>query len=261
MRNRVLAFLVIAGACGRVRNGGMAEPGDAAVLDVAGAADGMPAVVDRNCIDVKARLGAASDGVHWIDPDLDGSAYKPFRVFCGGMSTPTPVEYLELAHTSRASDAPPMSNFSTYGMGAPHASWTCDCGVATTLYSKLRIDPITLVISSADMFAVFSDSTQLTCMQTNFGCPGISPYATAESCIAQHFAGGTANVDLRDTGFHIAGTDASMFKRTEELDPGNGFTSEGTAVVDDTRKIANITGGGDCGGFGAVTGLQLAQDP
>ena len=263
MRTHLLGLAVIAGACGKVGNGGPTAPVDAAGVDVAvfaDASDGMAAVADRNCVDVKARLGTASDGVYWIDPDLSGTAYRPFPVFCGAMATPTPMEYLELVHTSRPSDPSPTSNFSSYAMGAPHASFTCDCGVATTLYSKLRIDPVKLVVSSAAVYAVFSDSTQLACLQSKAGCPGLTPFATAESCIAQHYAGGTANVDLRGTGFHIAGTDASMFKRNEEFDPSYGFTSEGSATIDDARKTASITGGGDCGGFGAITGLPLVQD-
>ena len=67
-------------------------------------------------------------------------------------------------------------------------------------------------------------------------------------------------MDLRGTGFHIARTDASMFKRNEDFDPSYGFTSEGTAAIGDARKTASITGGGDCGGFGAITGLPLVQD-
>jgi hypothetical protein len=51
-----------------------------------------------------------------------------------------------------------------------------------------------------------------------------------------------------------------MFKRNEEFDPSHGFTSEGTATIDDARKTASITGGGDCGGFGAITGLPRVQD-
>src|SRR5580765_5946389 len=106
MRTHLLGLAVIAGACGKVGNGGPTAPVDAAGVDVAvsaDASDGMAAVVDRNCVDVKARLGTASDGVYWIDPDLSGTAYKPFPVFCGAMATPTPMEYLELVHTSRPS--------------------------------------------------------------------------------------------------------------------------------------------------------------
>src|SRR5690348_11955030 len=104
-------------------------------------------VLDRSCAEVKARLATSADGRYWIDPDLGGTSYKAFQVWCGDMATATPHEYLELAHTSQPSDAAPASNYSTYAMGAPHASWSCNCGVATTLYSKLRIDPVSLTVT------------------------------------------------------------------------------------------------------------------
>jgi len=222
--------------------------------------DGAMAVLDRSCAEVKARLATSSDGRYWIDPDLGGASYKPFGVWCGEMATATPHEYLELAHTSQASDSSPASNYSTYAMGAVHAAWTCPCGVATTLYSKLRIDPTSLTVSGPASFAVYTSSTDLACMQAHAGCPGITPYATAESCVTNYDASGRSNVDLRDVPFHVAGTDTSMFKKNEDFNSAWGFTSAGTATVDGDRKLVSLTGGGDCGGFGAVTGLVLAQD-
>jgi hypothetical protein len=40
-----------------------------------------------------------------------------------------------------------------------------------------------------------------------------------------------------------------------------GYMSSGAATIDSTRKVLLLMGAGDCGGFGACTGLQLAQDP
>lgn len=270
MQLRHLALTLLLAACGTVApkqgstDGGTDHPpadghvatGDAPVAPP----DGMPEALDRSCAEVKARLATSTDGRYWIDPDLAGTSYKPFQVWCGEMATATPHEYLELARTSQPADTTPASNFSTYAMGAPHASWTCNCGVATTLYSKVRIDPTTLTISSATSFAVYSSSTNVSCLQTMSGCPGISPFAAAGSCITNYDTSGRANVDLRDLPFHVAGTGTAMFKKYEDFGANLGFTSAGTATIDSTRKVVTITGGGDCGGFGALTGLVLAQD-
>src|SRR6185436_890460 len=172
---RTVALAALVAACGQIAPDPEDPAPDAAPPDPP-TADGMPAVVDRSCVEVKARLATAADGLYWIDPDLDGPSYKPFQVFCAGMATPTPEEFLELAHTSRPADAP-SSNYATYATGAVHASWTCDCGVVTTLYSKLRIDPITLAVSGRSTYAVYSSDTQLSCLQAKAGCPGTTPYA------------------------------------------------------------------------------------
>jgi hypothetical protein len=219
----------------------------------------MPAALDRNCVEVKARLATSADGLYWIDPDLGGPSYRPFQVFCAGMATPAPEEFLELARTSHPAEEP-AANFTTYVTGPVHASWTCDCGVVTSLYSKLRIDPITLTVTARSAFAVFASTTQLACLMSKPGCPGMSAYATAQSCNGNFDASGRGNVDLRGTPFHVAGTDLSMFKRAEDWNASWGFTSAGGAEIDETRKLVTLTGGGDCGGFGAFAGLPLAQD-
>jgi len=255
---RLVALGCLLAACGKIAP----DPQDPA--PDAGAAvdpppDPTPAVVDRSCVEVKARLATATDGAYWIDPDLDGPSYRPFRVFCAGMATPTPEEFLELARTSHPADAP-TSNYATYATGAVHASWTCDCGVVTTLYSKVRIDPVTLTIGGSSKFAVFSSDTQLACLASKTSCPGTTPYAVAMSCAGNYNDSGRANIDLRDVPFHVAGTSMAMFKRAEDFNAGWGFTSAGSAESDETRKVVTLKGGGDCGGFGAFTGLVLAQD-
>jgi GON domain-containing protein len=245
---------ILIAACGQVAHDPAPETDAAPASDASPAADAPPAVViDRNCTEVKARLGTAADGVHMIDPDREGVKYKPFAVFCAGMATPTPKEYLELVHKSAPADMA-TSNFSTYAMGVPHAAWTCNCGVATTLFSKIRIDPTTLIVDVDDRtYTVFANSTQVQCLNTMPGCPGVVPFAVAEACVTNFDASGRANIDLRDMPFHVAGTDTAMFA-------GGGFTPAGSAMLDSDRKVGNLTGGGDCGWFGAASGLQLAQD-
>jgi hypothetical protein len=253
MRPHVLA-VVLAG-CGAVDHGSSVDagPGSDATVQPDAPVDAPMPVVDRSCTEVKARLGTAIDGVYMIDPDREGPKYKPFAVFCAGMATPTPHEYLELARKSDPA-ATATANFSTYAMGSVHASWTCDCGIATTVYTKVRLDPVSLTVGGSDpMFAVYSKSTDVACINTKAGCPGPTPYGMAESCAGNFNPAGRANIDLRDMPFHIAGTDSSAFV-------GGGFTPAGDVMIDADRKVAAITGGGDCGFFGAVNGVQLAQD-
>jgi hypothetical protein len=261
MQNWTRSLLVVsvcAAACGKIDDpSGEPAPDASAATDGpvadAGAPADAPVALDRSCTEVKARLGTATDGAYWIDPDLEGARYTPFEVFCGAMTTASPKEYLQLVQTSQPSDLP-TSNYSTYATGAPHASWTCDCGVVTTLFSKVRIDPVTLVVEIGDRtFSVFATTTQLACLQSKPNCPGTTPYALAQACVTNYDASGRANIDLRGTRFHVAGTGVAMFT-------ANGFTPAGSATIDDAREVVELTGGGDCGWFGAADGLQLAQD-
>lgn len=209
--------------------------------------------VGLNCLDVKVQLGITSDGVHWIDPDRHGTDYKPFEVFCSEMASATPKEYLELQRVSAPADTATW-NYSTFATGAVHGQWTCDCGVDTTVYSKVRIDPQTLIVQTNDAtFAQYSNSTNVTCLQNGSGCPGLRSYALAGSCVTNYDASGRANIDLIGMPFHLAGTGTEMFTPS-------GFTPGGTATIDVARKAADLTGGGDCGDFGAQAGLPLAQD-
>jgi hypothetical protein len=244
--------------------GGVASPAiDAAAPDAAtdaalDAATDAPAITDRTCAEVKAHLGTATDGVYSIDPDGLGVNYKPFQVFCAGMASATPKEYLELKRTT----VPPAaltSNYGTYVTSADHGDLMCDCGALKMVFSKVRINPVTLVVDTEDRtLAVFTDSTQATCWQNTPGCHTntfvIEPsYAIARACVVEGDTSGRANVDLRDMPFHVAGTDTAMFGPVP-------FAGAGTVTIDAERKQVSLTGGGNCGGFGAGAGLELAQD-
>jgi hypothetical protein len=136
----------------------------------------------------------------------------------------------------------------------------CDCGTLAMVFTKVRIDPATLVVDPEDRtFAVFTDAAQSACWQSKPGCHSgtgviIPSYAIARSCVTGGTdSSGRANVDLRDMPFHVAGNDSAMFV-------GIGFEPLGNVTVDSARKQVNLTGGGDCGGFGVSPGLALAQD-
>jgi hypothetical protein len=251
----LVALLVASVSCGNVSS----SPPDALViadasLDTQATGDAF-VVLDRNCAEIKTRLSTTTDGRFWIDPDLGGATYHAFQVWCADMSTPSPTEWLELQHVSQPSDATPAANYATYATGTSHFGWTCDCGRVTTLYSKVRLDPVSLEVIANNRFAVFAASTDQTCLAQKSGCPGAEDYAVAASCVAPNDASGTANINLLDTPFHVAGTgaDVSMFTAM-------GYMPAGTAAIDGGRKVVELTGGGDCGAFGAFERLPLAQD-
>src|SRR4051812_6954003 len=148
-RFMMVVVSVVAAACGQVPPGHGADassPTDDAAP--AHTDPDAPVALDRNCADVKARLGTATDGRYLIDPDLDERSYTPFHVYCAAMATPAPREYLELVHTSSPSDAPPASNYSTHAGGVVHGSWACDCGVITMVFSKARLDLATMTLTT-----------------------------------------------------------------------------------------------------------------
>jgi hypothetical protein len=205
--------------------------------------------VYSDCAAIKAAEGATFDGLYWIGPT------NPYHVYCHGMNTSSPQAYLPLNTTMST------QNYSTYATGTPHGNWTCNCGVVTAVYSHIAIDPATLVVHVSDSsFATFV-GTDTACLSTMTGCPGLPPYAVAQSCVTWGDSSGRSNVDLTGTPFHVAGTgtDVSMFIKNETYNSVLGWGSAGTATIDSARKVVDLTGGGDCGGFGGW-GMTLAHD-
>jgi hypothetical protein len=258
--------LVLAAACGKVDStvsdaaidGASPDAGIDAATD---AATDALVVSDRSCADIKARLGTTADGVYLIDPDRDATDLRPFEVFCAGMDTPAPKEYLELVRRSAPSD-PPTSNYATYAGGPAHGEFLCPCGLIAMVFTRIRLNPANLVVDVDDRAsAIFTSSTNATCLQQNTAVcqqsayPTVASYGVARSCMVGDTSSGRANIDLREMPFHIAGNGTAMF-----MPEGTGG-STGTVMLDAARKQAAIQGGGDCGGFGAGAGLKLAQDP
>jgi hypothetical protein len=200
---------------------------------------------DKSCADVKARLGTSTDGPQTIQPE----GQKPFRVWCSGMNTSKPLEYLELPRTSKQGEK--TSNYSGLVFGRVHGSQRCPCQAAVTRYEKVRLDPTTMEIVTTDTtFAVVDlvDESP-TCFQDNerrcnkgwFSAEPL-PYGVAAGC-RRRTPTGRANIDLSCTPFHIAPT--SPFGPV-------GYHPVGDIQFHPSRKAAAIRGGGDCGAFGAV---------
>src|SRR5262249_22144816 len=87
--------------------------------------------------DLLTRAGPATDGDYVIQP-ADRTA---FTVYCAGMSTATPAEYLTLLHT--LGNGATASNVSAYN--CPNCM-----DAASTYFEKVRIDPATLMVDVAD---------------------------------------------------------------------------------------------------------------
>ena len=259
------AALLLAAACGEVHapvsDAAIDTPGADAATDGATDAAGDALVVsDRSCADIKARTGTTTDGVYMIDPDREATDLRPFSVFCAGMSSAAPREYLELARRSLPSD-PPTVNFATYAGGMAHGEFLCPCGVIAMVFTRIRINPANLVVDVDDRtFAIFTSTTNATCLQQNTSVcqqsayPTVASYGVARSCMVGDTSSGRANIDLRDMAFHIAGNGTAMFMP-------EGSAGGGMVMLDAVRKQAAVQGGGDCGGFGAGAGVKLAQDP
>ena len=193
--------------------------------------------------------GSYQDGNYVIDPDGAGPI-KPFTVFCAGMATTTPKEYLTLAHSYATNE--PTSNFT---MTASGGACGTTCANTYRQWTRVRLLVPSLQIDPTDMSFAFPRNASLnTCWNGLGGACGAEwksqPYGTAWDCAANGSATGQANIDLRDTGFSI---DASV-----TFTP-NGFNPGGTATFANSRETVDVTGGGFCGGNGASSPFQLDQ--
>jgi hypothetical protein len=174
------------------------------------------------CQAVKAARPSATDGAYTLY--VDGNRRKPWTAWCHDMAG-SPAEYLTL---QRSGDT---SNYSTYaaGIGAPGTS-------VRTAYARLRIDPVTLRVDTANQtFAVSTGSVMhypdvVTSM----------PFGVAMSC-----SGGPsfANIDLRDTPFAVVADQFGI----------GGADPVGEAIYGEANQFVNLTGGGYCG-WAAVLG-------
>src|SRR4029079_18206135 len=162
------------------------------------------------------------------DPDREATGVRPFEVFCAGMDTPAPKEYLELVRRSLPSDAP-TSNYATYAGGPTHGQFLCPCGLIAMGFTRIRINPANLVVDVDDRAsAIFTNSTNTTCLGQNTGVcqqsayPTVASYGVARSCMVGDASSGRANIDLRGMPFHIAGNGTAMFM--PEGSPGSDGT-------------------------------------
>lgn len=216
-----------------------------------------------SCLDAKNRGVRTNDGDVEIDPDGVG-AIPSFTVFCAGMGTAAPKEYLSLVNTIDPGDPSAFSmgsNVSGYQMVSGQAgAFSCKCPdntvraftrVRLKLGTLIKIDLTDRTFSSSNRGAGAADVPS-SCEAANNLCRafagpeahGGASYAVAAACIAaiQTSDYGRGNVDLRGTAFHVLPT---------EIGRTDGFEASGTtAYINDgsgRRKQVEVRGGGACG--------------
>jgi hypothetical protein len=169
------------------------------------------------CQEVRNGNPGAGDGAYVLHIGHDPN--KGWTAFCRDMAT-APAEFLSLPHVG------PGSNFSQYTAGGASAGTN-----VVTKYSKLRVDPATLLVDISDQtFATSSGSlangsTTVTSM----------PYGVAMSCDAS--TSGVGNIDLGGTPFAVA---TSAFQQ-------GGYLGAGSSTYSNGNRVVSLTGGGYCG--------------
>ena len=189
--------------------------------------------VPQSCADVKAANPSAGDGDYLIVANL-----KPFTVYCHDMNG-DPREYLTLVNTGGG------SNFAKWGREV----LAFPTGNVFTHYTKIRIDPVTLLVNVGDQ--TFSSSVGFDCCIGR--TPIVSmPYANASSC-AGGIDDGAANVDLTGLPFEVA--DTFTLTGFGPIGSANGTMLHNDGdTIDVQGQVVNLTGGGFCGGIGPGAG-------
>lgn len=172
-----------------------------------------------SCVEIRAADPSAGDGDYTL---FVGQA---FDVYCHDMAG-TPTEYLTLVNTG------PNTNYSHYTAGGS-AGGVPGVDDVRTNYTRVRLDPATLLVDTGDKTFATSTSTGVI---VNNGTVTSMPYASAMDCLAPYTQTGIGNVDLRGTPFKVASSFAV-----------DGFSAAGTFVQTDNNQVANLTGGGSCG--------------
>ena len=163
-----------------------------------------------NCRGIKTLTPSATDGEYTLY--LGGDPNKPWQAWCHDMAG-TPAEYLSLPATGDA------VNFSQYTAGLKNGVGSTN---VRTRFTRLRIDPATLSVSTGDQR--FSTSSG----QLNHDGPVTSmSYAASMSC--DLLSSGMGNIDLRDTPFAVA---AQQFAVAGSSGSGQATYSANNQVVD-----------------------------
>ena len=172
---------------------------------------------------------AAGDGQYLISP-----GGKTFSVYCHDMAG-NPREYLTLVNTGGNFN---YSNHGNVGGGDPTP--------VTTHYTRVRLDPVTLLVNIGD--ETFSTSEGSDCCYDNTPVTSM-PYATAGSCNDWFGLHGTANVDLNGTPFIV--DDVFTVGGWDTLGGVNGievFASRGVMIpIAAQGAVVNTHAGGGCG--------------
>ena len=195
------------------------------------------------CADVRAADPTAADGQYTLV--LQG---RTANVYCAGMAA-TPKEYVTLPNTGS------NVNYSFFeGDHVDHRyRWYLIPGTdAHTGYSRIRIDPATLVVDRTDQ--AFTTLHSIGVSGYDWSNPSFKPvprtmpYAQAGDCYNMWSARGRANVDLTGTDFAIH--ESVVFAV-------DGWAQNGSVSMNPARQVVKMTGGGWCGGAGPTGPLKL----
>ena len=176
---------------------------------------------------------------------LGGDPEKAYEVYCYGMHTASPLEYLELPNSSLPGS--PRYNY-THKRQRQYDS----AGVLrviennTFAWTKLRVVPhpshLDVDLRDRQFGAAASQGASTAAFGSPWGCSGGSA-SVVES---------KANIDL--TGLHFSFDPAVTWT-------AGGYLGRGKAVLSNDRKSAELAGDGSCGGWVPATGIQLVWSP
>jgi len=191
------------------------------------------------CREAQEFSGRVADGPQTLY--FGRSQAKPWTAWCRGLNAATPTEYLTLPAGS-------AKNYSTY------MAYIFRKGTLTTYYSKVRIDPVTLLVDRGDTaFATSVGMIYDCCSYPPVALVGSLPWADAQGCVGtlsdDPATFGTANVDVSGTPFTVTSTFClwGAYPKGYTV-PASGFT-----------QSFMMYGKGGCGGLAPCTGgLQLA---
>lgn len=201
------------------------------------------AAMSQSCADIKSANPSAQDGLYAIVPNA-----KLFVVYCHDMAG-TPSEYLPLVLTGG------LFNFSNW------AGEHTNPQPLTTHYTRVRLDPATLLVDIGDQ--TFSSSTP-----GPVNGPGVPifsmPYGVAGDCLAQFSDAGKANIDLTGTPFIVDDTFVVRgFLAKGSVNGIQGFEHSPLlpgepSQINVLAQVVNLKGGGFCGGVHPGPASQFA---
>jgi len=214
---------------------------DLEVVSATGANNGTVSVNPDGTIDYTPDPGFAGDDVFQytvsrflpescqdiqdFDPSLTDGEYEiypnggRFTVYCEGLDG-TPAEYLPLVNTGSS------FNYGQYTAGGASPGTN-----VRTNYTKLRLDPATLIVDIGDQ--LFSSSSGSI---SHSGGPTVvtsMPLGVAMACRFNNRTAGLANIDLLGTSFFVDDTFTL-----------GGFEPDGVATFSAGDQVVDVTGGG-----------------
>lgn len=170
-----------------------------------------------SCQDIKTAHPEATDGNYTLFVNKDPA--RPWSAWCRDM-TGTPADYLNLSRTGDT------VNYSQYTAGGVSPGTN-----VRTVFTRLRINPLTLRVDTSDQTYSWSSGSIL---HDNQSPVTSMPYAAAMTCSAV----GPGNIDLRGTPFAVP---------VNQLGRG-GFNFEPSSILfSNNNQVVDLRATGQCG--------------